>query len=251
MTNDRVCSKASGVLSGIRALLFDVLGTVVDWRSGVSRDVSAFLARQGATHIDSAKFADEWALRYTPSTEEVRSGRRPFTRLDILHRENLEGTLRQFGIDPRTIQSVELDNLNCAWHRLDPWPDSIAGLNRLKTQYIITPFSAGNTIMLLDIAKRGGIPWDTILGSDVVLAYKPAPDAYFRTLDYLALTPEQVMLVAAHNDDLAAARKCGLRTGFVIRPTEHGPSQTSDLHPIEHWDVIAADLVDLADKLQI
>jgi 2-haloacid dehalogenase len=251
MTSDRIPSQGSGSLSGIRALLFDVLGTVVDWRSGVARDVSAFLARQGATHVDPAQLADAWALRYTPSTEEVRSGRRPFTRLDVLHRENLEGTLQEFGIDPHSVPSVELDNLNLAWHRLDPWPDSIAGLKRLKTQYIIAPFSAGNTSLLLDMAKRGGIPWDAILGSDVVGVYKPAPEAYFRTIDFLALKPEEVLLVAAHNDDLAAARKCGMRTGFVVRATEHGPSQTSDLHPIDKWDVIADDLVDLAGKLGV
>jgi 2-haloacid dehalogenase len=249
MMSDRIHSQASGSLSGIRALLFDVLGTVVDWRSGVAREASSFLARQGAVHIDPAQFADAWSLRYSPATEEVRSGKRPFTRLDVLHRENLQGTLKEFGIDPNSVPSVELDYLNLAWHRLDPWPDSIAGLKRLKTQYIIVPFSGGNTSLLLNMAKRAGIPWDAILGSDVVGVYKPTPEAYFRTIDFLALKPEEVLLVAAHNDDLAAARKCGMRTGFVVRATEHGPSQTSDLYPLEEWDVIAEDFVDLAGKL--
>ena len=251
MTNDQIPSQLSDSLRGIRALLFDVLGTVVDWRSGVARDVSAFLSRQKATHIDSAQFADAWALRYTSATEEVRSGRRPFIRLDVLHRENLEGTLQEFGIDPHGVPGAELDYLNLAWHRLDPWPDSIAGLKRLKTQYIIAPFSGGNTSLLLHMAKRAGIPWDAILGSDVIGVYKPAPEAYFRTLDFLTLKPEEVLLVAAHNDDLAVARECGMRTGFVVRATEHGPSQTSDLHPIDKWDVIAADFVDLAAKLGV
>jgi 2-haloacid dehalogenase len=251
MTSDRIPSQASGSLSGIRALLFDVLGTVVDWRSGVAREVSSFLTRQGTAHMDPARFADAWALRYSPATEEVRSGKRPFIRLDVLHRENLEGTLKEFGIDQSSVPSVELDDLNFAWHRLDPWPDSIAGLKRLKTQYTIAPFSAGNTSLLLDMAKYAGIPWDVILGSDVVGVYKPAPEAYFRTIDFLALKPEEVLLVAAHNDDLAAARKCGMRTGFVVRATEHGPSQSSDLHPIDKWDVIADDLFDLAGKLGV
>jgi 2-haloacid dehalogenase len=230
------------------ALLFDVLGTVVDWRCGVAREASSFLARQGAVGVDPAKFADTWANRYSPATDEVRSGRRAFTSLDVLHRENLEETLKEFGIDPSSLPKAELDDLNLAWHRLDPWPDSIAGLQRLKTKYIVAPLSGGNTSLLLNMAKRAGLPWDTILGSDVVGAYKPSPEAYLRTVDILALRPEEVVLVAAHNDDLAAARRCGMRTAFVVRPTEHGPSQAIDLFPLEEWDVIAKDLVDLAGK---
>lgn len=237
-------------MENIKALFFDVLGTVVDWRSGVAREVSSFLTKFGAVGVDPAKFADAWANRYSPATEEVRSGRRPFARLDVLHRENLEATLTEFGIDPNSLPKAELDDLNLAWHRLDPWPDSITGLKRLKTKYIIAPLSGGNTGLLLDMAKRAGLPWDVILGSDVVGAYKPMPEAYLRTVDILAFRPEEVFLVAAHNDDLAAARRCGMRTAFVVRPTEHGPSQASDLFPLEEWDVIAKDLVDLAGKLE-
>jgi 2-haloacid dehalogenase len=169
--------------------------------------------------------------------------------LDELHRENLEATLADFGIDPNNLPKAELDSLNLAWHRLDPWPDSLAGLQRLKSKYLIAPLSGGNTSLLVNMAKRAGLAWDVILGSDVVRAYKPAPEAYLRTLDILALRPEEVLLVAAHNDDLAAARRCGMRTAFVVRPTEHGPLQTSDLSPLEEWDVMAKDLVDLAVKL--
>jgi 2-haloacid dehalogenase len=236
-------------LEGVRALVFDVFGTVVDWRSGVARDAGSFLARHGVDHVDPAEFADAWRRRYSPAMEEVRSGRRPFARLDILHRENLNGVLKEFGIDPTCIPSTDLDDLNLAWHRLDPWPDSVAGLKRLKERYIIAPLSNGNIALLLNMAKRAGLPWDAILGAEVVRAYKPMPEAYLRTADVLALRPEEVCLVAAHNGDLAAARKCGLRTAFVVRPTEHGPGQTSDLCPSEKWDVVSDDLVDLAGKL--
>lgn len=249
IVSDRIYSKQSDALNDIRALVFDVLGTVVDWRSGVTREVSSFLARHGAVRVDAANFTDAWCRRYDPATEEVRSGRRPFTRLDVLHRENLEATLTKFGIDTYSVSSSELDKLNLAWHRLDPWPDSVAGLKRLKTKYIIAPLSSGNILMLLNMAKRAGLPWDAILGSEVVRAYKPMPEVYLRTADILALRPEEVCLVAAHNDDLAAARKCGMQTAFVVRATEHGPSQTSDLYPLEEWDVIADDFVDLAGKL--
>jgi 2-haloacid dehalogenase len=245
---DRTQSQNSGVLNDVRVLVFDVLGTVVDWRSGVAREALSFLARHGAIHVDPGQFADAWTRRYSPATEDISSGRRPFARLDVLHRENLEATLSEFGIDPGNVPSGELDDLNLAWHRLDPWPDSLAGLKRLKTKYIIGPLSGGNTSLLLNMAKRAGLPWDVILGSDVVGAYKPMPDAYLRTADLLGARPEDVCLVAAHNDDLAAARKCGMRTAFVARPSEHGPSQTSDLSPLEEWDVAAKDLVDLAGK---
>jgi 2-haloacid dehalogenase len=240
---------ATSRLGGVRALVFDVFGTVVDWRSGVAREAGSFLARHGANHVDPAEFGDAWRRHYSPAMEEVRSGRRPFTRLDILHRENLNRVLEEFGIDPTRIPSADLDDLNLAWHRLDPWPDSVAGLERLKARHIIAPLSNGNIILLLNMAKRAGLPWDAILGAEVVRAYKPMPEAYLRTADILALRPEEVCFVAAHNGDLAAARKCGLRTAFVVRPTEHGPGQTSDLVPSEEWNVLADDLVDLAEKL--
>jgi len=238
-------------LNGVRALLFDVFGTVVDWRSGVAREATPFLRRRGAESVDPLAFADAWRASYQPAMEQVRSGRRPFTRLDVLHRENLETILPDFGIDPATVPASELNELNLAWHRLEPWPDAVAGLTRLKTSFIIATLSNGNIALMLDMAKRAGLPWDAILGAEVVQAYKPMPEAYLRTADILAMRPEQICLVAAHNGDLAAARKCGLRTAFIPRPAEHGPNQTTDLRPDQEWDVVAADFGALAEKLAV
>ncbi len=237
--------------SNIRAVVFDVFGTVVDWRSGVARDAAPFLARHGKSDVSPTSFADAWRERYQPAMEEVRTGRRPFTRLDVLHRENLEAILKDFGIDTAAVPAAELDALNLAWHRLDPWPDVVAGLARLKAGYIIAPLSNGNIILMIDIAKRAGLGWDAILGAEVVRAYKPMPEAYLRTVEVLAMRPEQVCLVAAHNGDLAAARKCGLRTAFVPRPTEHGPGQTTDLRPEQDWDVVAGNFGELATALGV
>jgi 2-haloacid dehalogenase len=232
-------------LHGVRALVFDVFGTVVDWRSGVAREAAPFLARHATGAVDPAAFADAWRKRYQPAMEEVRSGRRPFTRLDVLHRENLDGVLPEFGIDPVTVPAAELDELNLAWHRLDPWPDAVAGLTRLKTRYIIAPLSNGNIILMVDMAKRAGLPWDAILGAEVAQAYKTSPEAYLRTADILAMRPAEVCLVAAHNNDLAAARKCGLQTAFVYRPLESGPNRTPP--PADQaWDVNVNDFAELA-----
>src|SRR5271167_960700 len=238
-------------LNGVRALLFDVFRTVVDWRSGVAREATPFLRRRGAESVDPLAFADAWRASYQPAMEQVRSGRRPFTRLDVLHRENLETILPDFGIDPATVPASELNELNLAWHRLDPWPDAVAGLTRLKTNFIIATLSNGNIALMLDMAKRAGLSWDAILGAEVVQAYKPTPEAYLRTADVLAMRPDQVCLVAAHNGDLAAASKCGFRTAFVERPSEHGPGQTSDLQAEQAWDVIAPDFVALAEALDM
>jgi 2-haloacid dehalogenase len=232
----------------VQALVFDVFGTVVDWRGGVARESAPFVARY-APGADPAAFADAWRRRYAPAMEEVRSGRRPFVRLDLLHRENLEAVLPEFEIDPASVPPSELDALNLAWHRLDPWPDSVLGLTRLKRRFIIAPLSNGNIRLMLDLAKRAGLPWDAILGAELAQAYKPTPEAYLRTAETLMLKPEQICLVAAHNDDLAAARRRGLRTAFIGRPTEHGPGQTTDLGADEDWDMIAADLEDLAGRL--
>jgi 2-haloacid dehalogenase len=235
--------------SNVQALVFDVFGTVVDWRSGVAREAATFLARH-APGADAHAFADAWRRLYSPAMEEVRSGRRPFTRLDVLHRENLDKTLVEFGIDPTEIPAPELDDLNFAWHRLDPWPDSVPGLGRLKQKFIIAPLSNGNIRLMLDMAKRAGLPWDVILGAEVAQAYKPAPEAYLRTTEVLMLEPAQICLVAAHNGDLAAARRCGFRTAFIPRPGEHGAGQTTDLAPAEDWDAVAKDLEDLAGQLR-
>ncbi|WP_459614734.1 haloacid dehalogenase type II [Bordetella sp. 2513F-2] len=232
----------------VQALVFDVFGTVVDWRSGVAREARHFLAQHGASHVDPHAFADAWRRRYGPSMEPVRTGRRPYTRLDVLHRESLLAVLPEFGIDPSGVPAQDIDALNLAWHRLDPWPDVVGGLARLKARYIIAPLSNGNIRLMLDIARRAGLPWDAILGAEIAQAYKPAPAVYLRTAEVLDLAPEQICLVAAHNSDLAAARRCGLRTAFVPRPREHGPGQASDLAPEDDWDLVAADFADLATQ---
>ena len=242
---------ANTLTDAIGAFVFDVFGTVVDWRSGVARETGQFLARHGLSKIDPLDFADRWRSYYSPAMEEVRSGRRPYTRLDILHRENLDKALQDYAIDPSSLPAAGLDDLNLCWHRLDPWPDSVAGLLRLKNRHIIAPLSNGNIRLMLDMAKRAGLPWDAILGAEVAGAYKPTPQAYLRTAEILSLAPGAVCMVAAHNSDLAAARACGLRTAFVRRPTEHGAGQTTDVNAEDEWDVIAEDLLDLARQLDL
>ncbi len=233
----------------VKALVFDVFGTVVDWRNGIARDARPFLAKHGRSDIDPHRFADAWRKRYQPAMEEVRSGRRPFTRLDVLHRENLDGVLRDHGIDPAKINDAELDALNRAWHRLDPWPDTIPGLLRLRPKFFLAPLSNGNILLLANMAKRAGIPWDAILGAEPARAYKPQPEAYLRTAEILGLKPAEVALVAAHNGDLRAARACGLATAFVLRPHEHGSDQATDTRAEDPWDVVAESFEDLAVRL--
>jgi 2-haloacid dehalogenase len=234
--------------SEIKALLFDVFGTVVDWRSGVARDLRPFLTHR-AIQVDSFEFADAWRRQYAPAMNEIRSGRRPFVRLDVLHRENLVRVLTDYGVNVSSISADELDELNRTWHRLDPWPDSVEALLRLKRRFMIAPLSNGNISLMLNMAKRAALPWDAILGAEVVRAYKPSPQVYVETVEILGLAPSEVCMVAAHNGDLAAARLCGLKTAFVVRPTEHGPAQKSDLHAEQTWDFAAADLNDLATQL--
>ena len=231
-----------------RALVFDVFGTVVDWRSGVARELGPFLSAIGRTDLDPFALADAWRRRYQPAMEECRSGRRPFTRLDALHRENLEAMLADHGITGQ--DAGDLDALNLAWHRLDPWPDVLLGLHRLKRRFFLAPLSNGNIALLANMAKRARIPWDAILGAEPVRAYKPQPEAYLRTAELLAMRQDEVCLVAAHNGDLRAARQAGLKTAFIPRPTEHGEGQTIDLAAEDPWDWVATDFVDLARQLQ-
>lgn len=231
----------------VRALLFDVFGTCVDWRAGIIREGEAFGRSHGLRGVDWAAFADAWRGRYQPQLEQVRSGRRPWTILDVLHRESLDAVLAELGVSG--IPAAGLDDLNRAWHRLDPWPDVIQGLTRLRRKYVTAPNSNGNVALILNMAKRAGIPWDAILGAEIARAYKPKPEAYLRNAEILGLTPPRVMMVAAHNADLVAARACGLRTAFVPRPTEHGPGQRTDLRAEHEFDVVAGDFVDLARQL--
>lgn len=233
----------------VDALLFDVFGTVVDWRSGVAREAEAIAARVGLPSIDWAAFADRWRARYQPAMEEVRSGRRPFVPLDVLHRENLEGLLRDSGIEPgRDIAEPDIEHLNRAWHRLDPWPDSVTGITRLKTRFIVAPHSNGNLALLTNMAKRAGLPWDAILGAQVVGHYKPEPASYRGACEMLGLPPERCMLVAAHNSDLIAARNAtGMRTAFISRPFEYGP-EGRDARPTSDFDYVADSITDLATQ---
>jgi 2-haloacid dehalogenase len=232
----------------VRACLFDVFGTVVDWRTSVSREFAALAQKKGITGVDPLEFAVEWRKLYHPAMEEVRSGRRPFVPLDVLHRESLMKLVARYAL--QNLSDGDIDHLNRAWHRLEPWPDAVAGLTRLKRKFIIAPCSNGNIALMVDMAKRAGLPWDCILGAEIARAYKPTPETYLASCRALALAPANVLMVAAHNHDLKAAKATGLATAFVARPREHGPGQTTDLEPDRgSVDIAARNLADLAAKL--
>jgi 2-haloacid dehalogenase len=232
--------------SDVQALLFDVFGTVVDWRSSIIEDLSKFGAAKGLK-ADWTAFADDWRGLYQPAMDEVRSGRRPWTILDVLHRESLEKLFVKHGVSG--LSEADKDHVNRVWHRLKPWPDAVEGLTRLKSRYIIGTLSNGNVGLLTRMAKHGRLPWDVILGAETARAYKPQPAAYLASAELLNLAPGQVMLVAAHNGDLAAAAKVGLRTAFVARPTEHGPRQSRDLKAERDWDVVTDTFTGLAKAM--
>lgn len=235
----------------VRAVLFDTFGTVVDWRTGIATAVRAFADTRGLA-VDAGAFADAWRARYQPSMERVRSGQRPFVSLDVLHRENLDDTLRAHDLDPAALDSAGLDTLSRAWHFLPPWPDSVEGIARIKRGYVVGPLSNGNTALLLDMAKTAGLAWDVILGSDISRAYKPDPEAYRRPAAILGLEPAEVMLAAAHPQDLAAARRAGLATAFIERPAEYGTpvaEQAPGLTAAPGWDLAASSITDLAGRL--
>jgi 2-haloacid dehalogenase len=231
--------------SGVKALAFDVFGTVVDWRSGVIRDGEDLSHKKGL-EVDWAAFADEWRGRYAPSMDRVRRGEVPWTNLDALHRASLEELLKEFDIEGLTEE--EKDHLNKVWHRLDPWPDSVPGLARLKERYILTPLSNGNVALLTNMAKQTGLPWDLILSAEIVHHYKPDPETYLMVPDLLGLRPEEVMLVAAHSSDLRAAQELGLRTGYVLRPLEWGPGGEAEPADLS-FNLVAEDIIELAEKL--
>ena len=235
-------------LASVKALVFDVFGTVVDWRTSVTQEVEA-LAKQKNLTVDGAKFADAWRGGYGPSMNRVRTGEMPWTRLDRLHRMILDKILIDFGITG--LSEAETDTLNRAWHRLRPWPDSVAGLARLKKRFIIAPLSNGNISLMTNMAKHSGLPWDCILGAELVRHYKPDPEVYQSAPYLLNLTPADVMMVAAHLGDLRAAKKEGLRTAFVARPLEYGPSGKPDLKADSSVDISASDFNDLAGQLGV
>jgi len=226
----------------VKALVFDVFGTVVDWRGSIIEE-----GKSWNKTIDWARFADEWRDGYVPSMAKVRSGELPWTNLDQLNRMLLEDLLKKYRIEG--LSEEEKDHWNRVWHRLKPWPDAIAGLTRLKKRYTIAPLSNGNVALLTNMAKHAGIPWDLILSAEFARHYKPDREVYLTAASLLELKPEEVMMCAAHSVDLTAARGCGLRTGFIHRPDEFGPKGKADDAKPGDFDVVSSDIVDLASKL--
>ena len=237
-------------MSGPKALTFDVFGTVVDWRTSIAREGRAFGERHGV-ETDWVRFADEWRGLYQPSLSRVRNGERPWARLDELHRESLCELLERRGvvIGDSGVSEAAIDEFNRAWHRLDPWPDVVAGLTRLKRRHVLATLSNGNVALLVNMAKRARLPWDAVLGAEVARRYKPQPKAYLTTAEMLGLNPGECMMVAAHNDDLVAAASLGFRTAFVRRPAEFGPNQGRNLRAEHDFDIVADDFIDLAEAL--
>ena len=233
-------------VQGVRALTFDVFGTVVDWRSAIIRDGEA-LGRQRQLAVDWAAFADAWRTGYGPAMRRVRNGELPWTIIDDLHRMILDSLVPRFGLDG--LSEADLDHLNRVWHRLDPWPDAIEGLTRLRKRYVLATLSNGNVALLVNMAKRAGLPWDAVLSAELAGTYKPDHRVYARAAELLGLAPEEVMMVAAHPGDLRASAQVGFRTALVPRPLEHGPDNRPDVTSDSPFDLVARDFVDLADRL--
>lgn len=233
-------------IAAVKALTFDVFGTVVDWRSSIIEEGRA-LGRRKGIEADWKAFADRWRSMYQPSMSRVRNGETPWTNLDSLHRASLDALLEQFGIT--TLDEHEKDHLNRAWHRLQPWPDSVDGLARLKKKYILATLSNGNVALLVNMARNAGLPWDAVLGAEVARHYKPQPQSYLTTAALLGLAPHECMMVAAHNGDLVAAAALGFRTAFVPRPTEYGPNQHTDLRAEHAFDIVSESFIHLARQL--
>ena len=227
------------------ALFFDVFGTVVDWRTGIAREAEHLLAPLGFG-LDWIAFADAWRAEYQPAMEEVRAGRIPFSKLDLLHRRNLDRIRPRFGLS--NLSEDDCRNLNSAWHRLPAWPDVPQGLSLMRERFLLAPVSNGNIGMMVRLARHNGFPWDAILGAEIAHDYKPKPRVYEAACAALDLPPDRCMMVAAHSSDLAAATACGLRTAHVARPDEYGPA-TGEPRPTVPVDVTASDFIDLARRL--
>jgi 2-haloacid dehalogenase len=233
-------------VKNVKALLFDVFGTLVDWRSSIAREAREILSPLGIS-VDWESFADAWRDQYQPAMDEVRTGRRPFSKLDVLHRRNLDVILRDhFDLDH--VDDKTRTTLNLAWHRLDAWPDVAHGLTRLRARFLIAPCSNGNISLMVDLARRNGFAWDAIVGAELARDYKPMPVVYLTAAHALDCQPFEALMVAAHSSDLAAAAATGLRTAFIARPNErgHGKGETFASVPV---DLSAASLNDLADQL--
>lgn len=233
-------------LSQVKALSFDVFGTTVDWCGGIAREAKAMLEPKGVS-LDWVKFANRWRREYQPSMEKVRSGARPYAVLDVLHREMLDVALAEFSVT--ALSAAEKDELAMGWRRLDPWPDAIAGMERLRKKFILAAVSNGNIALVVAMARRAGLPWDVVLGAELVKTYKPEPQIYDNAVALLGLEPPQVMMVACHPWDLEAAARRGLRTAYVRRPDEYGPGVGSEAPAEGRFDVMAASFIDLAKKL--
>ena len=236
------------MVEGVKALVFDVFGTVVDWRSSIIADLTAF-GRAKGVQADWAAFADAWRAGYQPAMDKVRKGELPWTHIDTLHRMVLDKLLVEFKV--RGLSEADKDHVNRVWHRLRGWPDAVEGLTRLKRKFIISTLSNGNTSLLVNMAKHAGLPWDCVLSAETFKAYKPDPRTYLGAAEILGLKPAEVMMTAAHNSDLVAASKQGLRTAFVARPKEYGPHQSRDFKAEHPFDVVASDFNDLAAKLGV
>ena len=233
----------------ISALGFDVFGTVVDWRSSIARSAKPFLIECGLASVDPFVFADRWRALYQPAMEACRSKARDYVPLDVLHAEMLDDLLSDFGVSDAAGGYPNRESFARLWEKLSPWPDVVNGLQRLKTKYMIAPISNGSIALMTHLARHAALPWDAILGADISRTYKPAPRTYLAAAEALRLDPSQLAMVAAHNDDLRAAKAAGLRTIFVPRLTEHGPRQTTDLESDGDWDLVAEDFDALAAAL--
>jgi 2-haloacid dehalogenase len=238
--------EAGPKLAPVKALVFDVFGTIVDWRGSIIQEGKTW-GEARKLRIDWARFADSWRAGYGPSMDKVRKGELPWTRIDDLHRMILDRLLEEFGIEGLTDE--EKDHWNRVWHRLRPWPDSVAGLTRLKRKYVIAPLSNGNVALLTNMAKHAGLPWDAILGAELVKRYKPDREVYLSASGFLGVKTEEVMMVAAHRGDLEAARSCGLRTAFIYRPDEFGPGRSPDKARPGDFDIVCNDAIDLAKQM--
>ena len=239
-------ARGAAAFASVKALVFDVFGTVVDWRTSVAREVET-MAKTKGVKVDGPAFADAWRAQYAPMMDQVRTGKLPWTKLDRLHRMILDRIVGEFGLEG--LAEGDRRTLNRAWHRLQPWPDSVPGLTRLKKKYILAPLSNGNISLMTDLARHGGLPWDCILGAELVRHYKPDPEVYQSTFELLDLERGEVMMVAAHVNDLKAAKAQGLRTAFVARPLERGAGGPADLTPDASVDLSAKDFVQLAGAL--
>jgi 2-haloacid dehalogenase len=230
----------------VKALLFDVFGTVVDWRGSIDREMKKF-GKANSIEQDWQQFALDWRALYQPAMGKIREGNRGYVKLDLLHRENLQELLADYGL--QACDEAQLQFINSVWHRLRPWADTLPGMNRLKRNFTLGSLSNGNIALMVNMARHSGIPWDAILGSEPTRGYKPQPHVYLDSVEMLGLKPNQCLMVAAHNDDLHAARALGLQTAYINRPYEYGYAQTVDMQADEQWDIVCESMTELADEL--